>query len=58
MSSGTAQMETIIANAGRLKKTVIINGTSQVVPGYGTAMCIMVGIISLSTIKTVVMAPE
>jgi hypothetical protein len=58
LSSGTAQTESIIAHASHLKKTVVINGTSQVVPGYETAMCIMVGFLAFTAIKFLVLAPE
>jgi hypothetical protein len=58
LSSGTAQTESIIANARHLKKTVVINGTSKIVPGYETAMCIMVGFLVFTAIKFLVLAPE
>ncbi|KAH9970543.1 MFS general substrate transporter [Lactifluus volemus] len=58
MSSGTSQTETIIANTRHFKKTVVVDGKSTVVPGYGDSMCMMIGIIAFTAIKFVVMLTE
>jgi hypothetical protein len=58
LSSGTSQTETIIANTKHFKKTVVVNGKSTVVPGYGDSMCMMIGIIAFTGIKFVVMLTE
>jgi hypothetical protein len=58
LSSGTGQTESIIANSRRFKKRIIVNGISQVVPGYESAICIMLGIVWFAAVKFVVMSPE
>lgn len=51
-------METILAGAEQLKKTIILGEMRMEVPGYQTAMCIMFGIAILLTLQFLFIASE
>ncbi|KAH9054240.1 carboxylic acid transporter [Lactarius vividus] len=56
LGSGAGEIETLLA--GPLKETIIVNGNSKVVPGYGKAMCIIFGIATFFTTQILLIAPE
>ncbi|KAI9437944.1 carboxylic acid transporter protein [Lactarius indigo] len=56
--SGAGEIETILAGVKHLKKTIIANGNSTVVPGYGTAMCIVFGISTFFAVQVLLIATE
>ncbi|KAH9167767.1 carboxylic acid transporter protein [Lactarius sanguifluus] len=58
LGSGSGEMETILAGAKSLEKTIIVNGNSTVVPGYGTAMCIIFGLVTFFAIQVLLIASE
>jgi SHS family lactate transporter-like MFS transporter len=58
LGSGSGQIETILAGAEHLKKTIIVNGKSTEVPGYGTAMCIIFGLTTLFAIQFLLIGSE
>ncbi|KAH8978085.1 carboxylic acid transporter [Lactarius hatsudake] len=58
LGSGSGEIEIILAGAKSLKKTVIVNGNTTVVPGYGTAMCIIVGLVTFFAIQVLLIASE
>jgi hypothetical protein len=58
LGSGSGEIETLLAGAKLLKKTIIDNGKSTVVPGLETAMCFVAGLSILSGVSFLVIAPE
>ncbi|KAI9450116.1 carboxylic acid transporter protein [Lactarius psammicola] len=58
MGSGSGEIETILAGAKTLKKTIIVNGESTVVPGYLTAMCIIFGLTTFFSMQMLLIASE
>lgn len=58
LGSGSGEIETLMAGAKDLKKTIIDNGKSTVVPGLETAMCVITGLCILFAVQFLVMAPE
>lgn len=58
LGGGSAEIETLMAGAEHLKKTIIVKGKSTVVPGYVTAMCVVTGLTMFFAIKFLLMASE
>ncbi|KAH9033341.1 carboxylic acid transporter protein [Lactarius pseudohatsudake] len=58
LGSGSGEIETILAGAKSLEKTIIVNGKTTVVPGYGTAMCIIFGLVTFLVIQVLLIASE
>jgi SHS family lactate transporter-like MFS transporter len=58
LGSGSGKMESILAGAKRLEKMIIVNGKSTEVPGYETAMCIILAIVIFASIKFLHFAAE
>lgn len=58
LGGGAGEIETLMAGAEHLKKTVIIKGKSTVVPGYETAMCVVAGLTMFFAIQFLLMASE
>jgi hypothetical protein len=58
LGSGSGEIETLLAGAKHLKKTIIVDGIRTVVPGYKVAMCVMTGITMFFTIQFLLMGSE
>lgn len=58
LGSGSGEMETLMAGAKHLKKTIFVHGISTVVPGYEIAMCVITGIAILLTTQFLLMLSE